>query len=120
MLNPSALAAGQTLQLPPQSQALTFVAAHEGDTPLSLAVTRNLPLWDVLRLNPQPLYTGKAVRLPGTAEREAACMIAPLVALSLSPQPVDRGHTALFVLETAGQRPVSHLPRPDGAVLSVG
>lgn len=98
LLNPTLLGAGQTFSLPP-SASHTLVAAHAGDTPLTLAVKRNLPLWDVLRLNPEPLYAGKGVRLPG--EGVETCLPYPLAALAVSPQPVTRGRTALLVFETA-------------------
>lgn len=98
LLNPTLLDAGRMVNLPP-SESRVLVAAHAGDTPLALAVKRGLPLWDVLRLNQEPLYTGKSVRLPG-AETET-CLPYPLTALTVSPQPITRGRTALFVFETA-------------------
>ena len=63
LLNPTGLAAGQSVQLPQAQEARTRVAARANDTPLSLAIAHNLPLWDVLRLNPQPLYAGAGVLL---------------------------------------------------------
>ncbi len=98
ILNPSLLNTGQTVSLP-ASEPRALVAAHAGDTPLTLAVTRGLSLWEVLRLNPAPLYTGKSVLLPGDAA--PTCLPYPLAALTVSPQPVTRGRTALFVFETA-------------------
>jgi murein DD-endopeptidase MepM/ murein hydrolase activator NlpD len=98
LLNPTLLSAGQTFNLPP-SEPHALVAAHTNDTPLTLAVAHGLPLWEVLRLNPEPLYTGKIVRLPGA--ETSTCLPYPLSALSVSPQPVTRGYTALFVFETA-------------------
>jgi len=98
ILNPTLLNAGQTFNLP-VSEPRALVAAHAGDTPLTLAVTRGLPLWEVLRLNPEPLYTGKSVRIPGA--EPVTCLPYPLAALNVSPQPVTRGYTALFVFETA-------------------
>jgi len=98
LLNPTLLGAGRMVSLPP-SEPRALVAAHAGDTPLTLAVKRGLPLWDVLRLNPDPLYTGKSVRLPG-AETET-CLPYPVASLAVSPQPVTRGRTALVVIETA-------------------
>ncbi len=97
ILNPTLLGAGQTFNLPP-AEPRALVAAHANDTPLTLAVTRGLPLWDVLRLNPEPFYTGRSVRLPGA--EAATCLPYPLAALTVSPQPVTRGRTALFVFET--------------------
>ncbi len=98
ILNPALLGVGQTFALP-SAEPHVLVAAHANDTPLTLAITRDLPLWDVLRLNHDPLYTGKSVRLPG-AETET-CLPYPLAALTVSPQPVARGRTALFVFKTA-------------------
>lgn len=98
ILNPTLLHVGQTLHFPP-SESVILAATHAGETPLILAVTRGLPLWDVLRLNPEPLYTGKSVRLPGAATE--TCLPYPLTALVVSPQPVVRGRTALLVFETA-------------------
>lgn len=98
ILNPTLLSTGQTINLP-AAEPRALVAAHAGDTPLTLAVTHGLPLWEVLRLNPQPLYTGKSVLLPG--DPATTCLPYPLAALTISPQPVTRGRTALFVFETA-------------------
>jgi len=98
LLNPTLLGAGHTFNLPP-SEPYALVAAHAEDTPLALAVTHGLSMWDMLSLNPEPLYTGKSVRLPGA--EAATCLPYPLVELAVSPQPVMRGRTALFVFETA-------------------
>ncbi|MFN2283672.1 MAG: M23 family metallopeptidase [Anaerolineae bacterium] len=97
ILNPTLLDAGQIVNLPP-AEPRTLVAARLDDTPLTLAVTRGLSLWQVLRLNTEPFYTGKDVRLPGAEAN--TCLPYPLAALALSPQPVTRGDTALFVFET--------------------
>ena len=97
ILNPTLLDVGQTLNLPP-AEPHALVAARAAETPLTLAATRGLSLWDVLRLNPEPLYTGKSVRLPGA--EATTCLPYPLAALAVSPQPVTRGDTALFVFET--------------------
>lgn len=98
ILNPTLLGVGQTLALPP-IEPHALVAAHAQDTPLTLAVKQHVPLWEVLRLNPEPFYTGKGVQLLGT--EAATCLPYPLTALAVSPQPVTRGRTALFVFETA-------------------
>ncbi|MEJ5311795.1 MAG: peptidoglycan DD-metalloendopeptidase family protein [Anaerolineae bacterium] len=98
ILNPTLLDAGKTLTLPP-AEPRALVAAHAQDTPLTLAVKHRLPLWEVLRLNAAPFYTGKIVRLPGV--EASTCLPYPLTALAVSPQPVTRGRTALFVFETA-------------------
>jgi murein DD-endopeptidase MepM/ murein hydrolase activator NlpD len=98
IVNPTLLDVGQTLNLP-SSESLALTAVHAGDTPLTLAVKRGLPLWDVLRLNPEPWYTGMSVWFPGA--EGVTCLTYPLTALNVSPQPVTRGRTALFVFETA-------------------
>ncbi len=98
ILNPALLSAGKPLNLPPVTPFM-LVAAHADETVLELALRRGLLLWDVLRLNPDPLFTGKSVRLP--AGGETSCLPYPLTGLNVSPQPVIRGRTALFVLETA-------------------
>lgn len=100
LLNPALLGVGGAVNLPPSEPRL-LVAAHADDTPLALAVKHNLPLWEVLRLNPAPLYAGKSVQLPGAEAETGTCLPYPVSALSVSPQPVTRGRTALFVLETA-------------------
>jgi murein DD-endopeptidase MepM/ murein hydrolase activator NlpD len=97
ILNPTLLGAGQTFNLPP-AEPRTLVAARADDTPLTLAMTRGLALWEVRRLNAEPFYTGKSVRLPGA--EATTCLPYPLAALAVSPQPVTRGNTALFVFET--------------------
>lgn len=98
LLNPTLLGAGKTLALPPVEPRV-LVAAHVQDTPLTLAVKYRLPLWEVRRLNPEPFYTGKGIRLSGV--EAATCLPYPLTALAVSPQPVTRGRTALFVFATA-------------------
>lgn len=99
LLQPAATAIDRPVLLPAQSAATTLVAARDGDTPLSLAVARNVPLWDVLHLNPQPLFTGKGVRL--RSEASSTCLPYPLVTANITPQPVDRGRTAVLMMETA-------------------
>jgi murein DD-endopeptidase MepM/ murein hydrolase activator NlpD len=97
ILNPTLLGTGQTFNMPP-AEPHALVAARMADTPLTLAVTRGLPLWGVLRLNTEPFYTGKGIRLPDA--EVTTCLPYPLAALAVSPQPVTRGNTALFVFET--------------------
>ncbi|HQE92851.1 MAG TPA: peptidoglycan DD-metalloendopeptidase family protein [Anaerolineae bacterium] len=98
ILNPMLLNVGQTLNLPP-AEAFNLISVHAGDTPLTFAVTHALPWWDVLRHNPEPWYVGKSIRFSGATE--APCFTYPLTALNVSPQPVSRGRTALFIFETA-------------------
>lgn len=97
ILNPTLLGSGQIVSLPPV-EPRALVAARMADTPLTLAVTRGLQLWGILRLNAEPFYTGKSIRLPGA--EATTCLPYPLAALAVSPQPVTRGNTALFVFET--------------------
>ncbi|HOT91012.1 MAG TPA: peptidoglycan DD-metalloendopeptidase family protein [Anaerolineae bacterium] len=97
VLNPSLLRAGQTLNLPP-AESLSLAAVHAGETLLTFAARHGLSLWEVRRLNSGPWYTGKAVRFPGASPE--TCLPYPLTTFSVSPQPVIRGRTAMFVFET--------------------
>ena len=99
LINSTGLAAGQQVQLPQTSAVLALVTAGTDDTPLSIAIAHNLSPWDVLRLNPEPWYAGKDIRVPG--ESPSTCLPYPLTSLTVSPQPIDRGHTAIVVMETA-------------------
>ncbi len=98
ILNPAVLVPGQALNLPP-SESEAVISAHRYDTPMHLAIKNRLPLWDVLRRNPGPLYEGARIVLPG--DMPDVCFPYPLLGLELSPHPVTRGNTAMLVLETA-------------------
>lgn len=100
ILNPEALLLGQTFLVPPQAVPLTVHIAPAGETWLTLALRHDLPYWELVRYNPSPLFAGAAWVVPGE-ESAATDLPYPLVALTLSPQPVVRGETSVLSLETA-------------------
>lgn len=99
LLNPTQLSAGMAVTVPLATSSPTVRAAHTQDTRLSLAVRTGRALWEIIRYNPDPLYAGGAVLLPGAGTQN--CLPYPLVNLTLTPQPLVRGKTALLSLETA-------------------
>jgi murein DD-endopeptidase MepM/ murein hydrolase activator NlpD len=98
VLNSGALLVGQQLLLPPTAAPTMLAVAPAQATPLLQALRHNVPFWEVLRLNPQPLYAGAGMLLPG--EGAAPFLPYPLAALDLTPQPIVRGQTAIVALET--------------------
>lgn len=98
VLNSGDLLVGQQLLLPPVAAPTTLAVAPAQATPLLQALRHNVPFWEVLRLNPRPLYAGAGMLLPG--EGPAPFLPYPLVALDLTPQPIVRGQTAIIALET--------------------
>lgn len=98
VLQPTTLSAGQVLYVPrsPLTTTLTFV--RPGDTWLGVALRTGLPVWTVRHYNPRPLWQDAGVLLP--MEGEAHYLPYPLQSLTLTPEPVIRGETAVLLLET--------------------
>lgn len=101
ILNPSALWLGQSLLLPPVETSLTLRVAPAGETWLTLALRHNLSYWEVLRLNPQPIYAGMEWVAQGASP--SPYLPYPIASLTLAPQPVVRGETTVLSLETVAQ-----------------
>ena len=99
LLNPANLPVGTKISVPQPRRPLHLVAAPASATPLEVAATYNVPLWEILRLNPRPVMKGESYVLPGRGP--ATALPAPLEAISLSPQPVIRGQTAALMLKTS-------------------
>ncbi|MGC9349048.1 MAG: LysM peptidoglycan-binding domain-containing M23 family metallopeptidase [Anaerolineae bacterium] len=116
LLHPTRLPVGQSLLLP------RTLAVRELDPPTDVkaprieeAVRYNVRLWDLLWLNPTPYVEGLPLLIPETADGVSdpgASMLSaaaapasqfpyPVTHLSLAPQPVIRGQTALVNVETA-------------------
>lgn len=98
LVNPGTLLVGQTVYLPHLVQASVVTAATSMDTRLAVAVRYNVAYWPTLRLNPQPLYAGAAILVPGKIASPA--LPYPLKSLSMTSQPVTRGQTAILAIET--------------------
>ncbi len=103
LLNPDSLPVGAKISVPQPRRPLRLVLAPKSDTPLEVAATYDVPLWEILRLNPLPVTKGESYILPGHSSNPA--LPAPLEAISLSPQPVTRGQTTALMLKTS--RPAS-------------
>lgn len=98
LLNPSQLLVGQTVRLP-AATPVHLLVAEPNETRLTTAIRQGVPFWEVVRLNPEPLYAGRPVVLPGKAT--SAFVPYPLVSLALSQQPLPRGQTGVLAVETA-------------------
>ncbi len=99
LLNPSAVWLGQSILLPKTETPLVVGVASPGETPLMLALRRDVSGALLQYLNPRPFYAGAEVLLPGVAG--APALPYPILSLTLTPQPIVRGQTAVFALETA-------------------
>ncbi len=99
VLNPGALRLGQSILVPPLGTPLTVRVAPVGETWLTLALRHDLPYWELARLNPAPIFAGAEWVQPGALT--AAPVPYPVMALTLSPQPVVRGEAAVLSVETA-------------------
>ncbi len=91
---PAALDAGTLLYVPRSAMTTTLTFVRPGDTWLSVALRTGISAWTVRRYNPQPLWTGRGVLLPG--EGESHYRPYPLLALDLFPQTVVRGETVVL------------------------
>ncbi len=100
VLHPGNLSHVVDLRLPNPATSAKVLAARQGETSLELAARHNLSSWDVIRYNPQPLYTGAGVALPIPAE-PTPCLPYPLVSVELTRQPLVRGQTSVLIVETA-------------------
>ena len=101
MLNPASALPGASMLLPALDEHPLLGIAGPETTQLELAFRHDVSFWNVVRANPEPLYTGECVLLPKTAsELETALLPYPLKSLALSSQPVERGETVVLSLET--------------------
>jgi murein DD-endopeptidase MepM/ murein hydrolase activator NlpD len=102
LLNPAALLVGQTVLAPPIAATEVVTHASAADTRVAVAARHGVGLWVVLRHNTLPLYAGASVVLPATEVPGdgAAPLPGPIAALTLAPQPVTRGETAMLSLRT--------------------
>lgn len=114
LLAPTRVLLGQRLLLPPAEIPAHLVdvrAAPFTPSRVAVAVYAGAHLWDVFRLNPLPCFEGTQIWAPG---EEGATPQAPLQglpqdlpyplrSLSLSPQPVARGETAVLAVGIASQ-----------------
>ena len=111
LLLPTGLRTGYSLRLPP-SLPVRAVPTTEGamwsEAPrIGASLRYGARLWDVLRLNPlphsamQPLLVPEGASASPTSPVGAGLLPDPVLSLSLSSQPVDRGETVAVVVETA-------------------
>jgi len=111
LLLPTGLRAGYSLRLPPSIpvQAVPTIegAMWSGAPRIGASLRYGVRLWDVLRLNPAPHSVAQPLLIPeGASVSEAlpagaGALPDPVLSLSLSSQPVDRGETVAVVVETA-------------------
>ena len=97
LVNPDLLSSGDSIALPAETPD-HLTAAGEGDTSLVVAVREALPLWEFLRRNSGPLYSGRTIALPG-GDSSGPCLPYPLSGIQLTPQPLTRGSVALLSME---------------------
>ncbi len=99
LVNPGQLRVGQTLLLPDLLPASVLTTVTPTDNRTTLALRYSIPYWMALRLHPDPLYAGALFLRPG-AGPSSPLLPYPIAALTLTPQPVARGQTAVLALET--------------------
>jgi len=98
LLNPDNLLVGQVVMLPNTDDPMTLALAGAGDTWLSLALRHGCSSWELMHLNPEPVYAGKGLLLPG--EGVSDFLPYPIASLALTPQPVVQGNAVVFSLQT--------------------
>lgn len=96
VLNPSNLAVGQMLYIPPIASAQVISSVLPSR--VLMAARYNLPYWQVVRLNPNAAYTGDSLLIAGVPAEPNLPF--PLTSLDMTPQPHDRGTTAVLALTT--------------------
>lgn len=101
LLNPGATLLGSSMLLPDFGESSTLGIAGADLTPMEIAFRHDRSLWDVIRLNPQPLYAGECMVVPGDRDVATGLLPHPLESLSLSCQPVERGETVVLTMETS-------------------
>ncbi|MGC9358205.1 MAG: peptidoglycan DD-metalloendopeptidase family protein [Anaerolineae bacterium] len=116
LLNPGALLLGQSLLLPPERSPVSLDIASREDTWLTLALREGSSTWEMVALNPQPIYTDAPVLVPG--EGPQVFLPHPIASLTLTPQPVTRGQTAVLALETTAPASckISYLDRVESCL----
>ncbi len=112
LLHPQRLALGMRLVGPVGIPARAISPPYETACRVGTAVLEGLSLWEVLRLNPDPVSTEGRLLVPAastgprTAPSDEGKLLEALVLdLSVAPQPVPRGQTAMIRLTTTA--PVS-------------
>ena len=111
LLLPTGLCVGYSLRLPPglPVRAVPIVggATWSGAPRIDASLRYGARLWDVLWLNPLPHSAMQPLLVPESALATEALPVGagllpdPVLSLSLSAQPVDRGETVAVVVETA-------------------
>jgi len=100
LLHPGLLSLGMRLVGPVGLPARGMTPPSEAAPRVGSAVLEGVPLWDVLWLNPHPIPRGGRLLVPGADPAESL-----ILELSVAPQPVPRGQTAMIRLVTT--EPVS-------------
>lgn len=110
LLLPTGLSAGYSLWLPPSVPAQAIPATQGatwfGAPRIGASLRYGARLWDVLWLNPLPHAEMQPLLVPMSASVSEARPVAggwlpdPVLSLSLSSQPVDRGETVAVVVTT--------------------
>jgi murein DD-endopeptidase MepM/ murein hydrolase activator NlpD len=111
LLLPTGLRVGYSLRLPPSlpvREIPTTEAATWSEAPrIGASLRYGVRLWDVLWLNPLPHSAMQPLLVPERASSSAILPVGagllpdPVLSLSLSAQPIDRGETVAVVVETA-------------------
>jgi len=111
LLLPTGLRIGYSLRLPRsipvRAVAITEGAMWSGAPRIGASLRYGARLWDVLWLNPLPHSAMQPLLVPASAFASEALPVGvgllpdPVLSLSLSSQPVDRGETVAVVVEMA-------------------
>jgi murein DD-endopeptidase MepM/ murein hydrolase activator NlpD len=100
LLHPGLLSLGMRLVGPAGLPARGMTPPSEAAPRVGSAVLEGVPLWEVLWLNPDPIPLGGRLLVPGADPADSW-----VLDLSVAPQPVPRGQTAVVRLVTT--EPVS-------------
>ncbi len=109
LLNPTSLLPGQKIDLPVPASA--EVVSGPLSSRWGLAMQRGAAFWQVMRLNPLSTYMGNTALAP--AQTASLKLPSPLLALTIQPQPVVRGGSAVLKmqLQTPASCEVTYLDR---------
>ena len=95
LLGSSELAADVVLRLPGRLAHTTLLGAGGANAPLAALVAYEVPVWRIL--SSRGLASGQPLSL---IQGTDACLPYPVKSITMSPQPMVRGHTAALMIET--------------------
>lgn len=101
LLQPAALVPGYILAVPRTGRTAFADLSAALTTPVAAALIHKIPLWTVLRLNPNPIVTPEPLVVPASTQNDLSEPLPfPLDSVRISEQPLIRGTTLQIIVKT--------------------